>query len=166
MKKCLLITTIMVTLLVTLNACCMVVPGKIIYPETLIGTIEDVGAKAALLVTADGKVLVYNQNGDREGVSECIFPQPIHKPIDNEALTLRDKKALAKGDQKDFTQANEEDYSDEVEEDYSDDVCSGLRKGSAITNIQTISILKSNTKDCLIIGKDQEGNPIQVCWPR
>lgn len=141
MKKRLLISTAIVASLIALNACCTVVPGKVIYSDSLQGTIEDVHAKAALLVTDDGKILVYNEKGDRSNIRECKIPEPAKKPLS--------KRDMAKKDQM----------------DYPADVCKGLRKGSAITNIQTLSILKSNSQDCIAIGKDQEGNLIEVCWP-
>jgi hypothetical protein len=136
MKKCLMMTVIMVASLIGLNACCTVVPGRIVYSDSLEGTIEDVGAKAALLVTADGNILIYNEKGDRAGISNCKIPEPDQTPVD----------------QKD------------IEKAYPTDVCRGLTKGSAITNIQTISILKSNSKNCVYFGQDQNGDPIERCW--
>lgn len=148
MKKCLMITVIMVASLIGLNACCTVVPGKIIYSDSLEGTIEDVDAKAALLVTSDGNILIYNEKGDRTGIRSCKIPEPDQKPVD--------PKDIASSDQKDRPK--------EIEKAYPADVCRGLTKGSAITNIQTFSILKSNSKNCVYYGKDQNGDPIERCW--
>ena len=44
-------------------------------------------------------------------------------------------------------------------------VCKGLMKGSAVTGIETISVLRTNSQTCYIVAWDHNGNPIQVCWP-
>ena len=148
MKKCLLNAAMIVVSLITLNACCTILPGKVIYSDSLKSTIEDVNAKAALLVTADGKVLVYNEKGDQTYIRECKIPEPVEIPVDEKGLEAPDRS----------------DASQVVQVTYPDDVCTGLRTGSAITNIQTLTILKSNSKNCVIIGKTQSGKPKERCW--
>ncbi len=148
MKKCFMITVIMIASLIGLNACCTVVPGKIIYSDSLEGTIKDVDAKAALLVTADGNILIYNEKGDRTDIRRCKIPEPDQPPVDPKDIESPDQKNLPK----------------KIEKSYPAGVCRGLTKGSAITNIQTLSILKSNSKNCVYFGKDQNGDPIERCW--
>lgn len=48
------------------------------------------------------------------------------------------------------------------------DVCEGLDKGSAVTNIQMLSIMKTNSAPCVYVflGKDSNGTPqyAYICW--
>ena len=140
MKRHLLTLAVMIVALITLNACCTVVPGKIVYSDNLKGTIEDVGAKMALLVTEDGKVLIYNERGDRADIRRCKYPKPTTEPkTQTDAAKMKGK-------------------------DYPSDVCIGLREGSAVTSIESLTILKTNSRGCLILGYDHNGDPIQRCW--
>ncbi len=140
MKKCLLMTAIMVTSLITLNACCTVVPGRIIYSDGITAAIEDTAVKAAVLVTADGQLLFYDEKGNPIADKTCKIPKPTERP-ENEQLAARQAK-----------------------KDYPKDVCTGLTTESAITGIQTVSILKSNSQNCVILAYDHNGDPIQRCW--
>jgi len=140
MKRHLITLAVMIVALITLNACCTVVPGKIVYSDNLKGTIEDVGAKMALLVTDDGKVLIYNERGDRADIERCKYPAPSPEPTA----------------QKDAAKMKERDYPSNV--------CIGLRKGSAVTSIESLTILKTNSGGCLTLGYDHNGDAIQRCW--
>jgi hypothetical protein len=140
MKKRFLTMAVLIVSLITLNACCTVVPGKVVYSDSLKRTVEDVGAKATVLVTKDGNILIYNENGDRTDVSKCKYPAPSPKQMDQTDSAKMEKK------------------------DYPSDVCIGLRKGSAVTSIQSLSILKTNQENCLTFGYDHNGDAIQRCW--
>lgn len=149
MKKNLFMAAMTLVLLIGLNACCTYTPGKIVYSNKLQGTIEDVGAKAAILVTKDGKILVYDENGNgpgsNENISECRLPKPGE---DTARATIKTGKAAIA-----------------VQPTSKINVCRGMGKGSAVTSVRTISIVKSNSLDCVTIGVDARGNPIEVCWP-
>jgi hypothetical protein len=140
MKKQLLMMAVLVGSLITLNACCTLVPGKVVYSDNLKRTVDNVGAKAMLLVKEDGSVLIYNENGDRAGVSKCKYPKPSTESMDKKDAAQTKKK------------------------DYPSNVCKGLQAGSAVTSIQSLSILKTNSGNCLVIAYDHNGDPIQRCW--
>jgi len=66
-------------LLIGLNACSTILPGKVVYPSDLQKKIEEVGAKATILVTEEGQVLIYGADGKALDDKACRFPKPKDK---------------------------------------------------------------------------------------
>ncbi len=65
-------------LLVGLNACGTILPGKVNYSSKLQTTIEQMRVKATILVTEDGKVLIYDEKGEPPQ-KRCLYPKPEMK---------------------------------------------------------------------------------------
>ncbi len=136
MKKKMFTTGAILVSVFLLGACCTIVPGKVVYSKNLQDTIDNVDAKATILVKKDGSILVYNGEGNRDNVRKCRLPEPYKKTNKRQ----------------------------DTEADYTKDICVGMRKGSSVTSIQSITILKSNRRECITIGYDINGNPDEVCW--
>ena len=141
MKKNLQIVILMLTLLLSLNACSTIVPGKIVYSDEIEGTIEELKAKgihikANILVSDTGQLLFYDASGKR--LEPCVLPVPGAK-----GETAK-KEASA-------SQAGEK-------------VCQGMTTGSAVTEIQALPILKTNSGNCMTFGPDASGAHYQFCW--
>lgn len=43
-------------------------------------------------------------------------------------------------------------------------VCRGMTKDSAVTSIQALPVLKSNSLQCMTFGPDASGHLYQICW--
>jgi hypothetical protein len=43
-------------------------------------------------------------------------------------------------------------------------VCKGMEKGSAVTSIQDVSIIKTNSLHCVTLGPDGGGYFYEICW--
>ncbi len=143
----LMIATIIVSSTVLL-ACAMMVPGKVIYSEGLTDKIEskDLNIKTVILLNADGMPLFYNIQG--ASLQKCKLPKPHEQPMEMSKMQSDQR-------QKPVPKANPD--PDDIP------VCSGLTEGSAVTSIRSISILRTNSRICWILGPDASGTFFQYC---
>lgn len=141
MNKKLLISLIGLALVITLNACCTIVPGKVVYSEDLISNIEDMNVVASILVTEEGTLLFYDRRG--EALEACELPKPMQSHDQMQEMTHAKKSKESIGETP---------------------VCQGLEKGSAVISIKTLPILKTNSENCMTFGPDASGGHYQICW--
>lgn len=135
MKKNLSIFIVSMALVVALNACSTIVPGKIIYSEDIIKNIEDMNAVANILVTEEGTLLFYDSKG--EALEACKLPK--HKDSYGKKRKIKT-------------------HEDTLP------VCQGMETGSAVISIQTLPILQTNSTNCMTFGPDASGGHHQLCW--
>lgn len=148
MRKNLLMAALLMVLPFALNACCTVAPGKIVYSDELTGTIEDlekqgVDLKAAIFVSDKGKLFFYDRMGNK--LKKCVLPKSETQSAEKKALVSR-----------------RQDLEEEIE--IPPGVCEGMYKGSSITAIQILPIIKSNSDNCMTFGPDASGTHYQYCW--
>jgi hypothetical protein len=141
MKKHVMLVVSMLVLLVGLNGCCTLVPGKIVYSDDFTGTIDElkdrgVDVKVTILVSDTGQLLFYDTAGKR--LNQCVLPKP-----DTQSKT--DKKQAS---------------SDRT----STGVCRGLTKGSAVTMIQALPVIRTNSGTCMTFGPDASGRAYEYCF--
>lgn len=43
-------------------------------------------------------------------------------------------------------------------------ICKGMTKDSAVTSVQALPILKSNSQTCMTFGPDAHGHFYEICW--
>ncbi len=125
-----------------LISCSTIVPGKIVYSDKLEGTIEDlrdrgVDVKVAILVSDNGELLFYDTAGKH--LKKCVLPKPSDKSKADQTQAALKRKP-AKG------------------------VCKGLTTGSAVTRLQTLPVVKSNSGNCMTFGPNASGLTYEFCW--
>jgi len=142
MKKQVMWVVSVLVLLVGLNGCCSLVPGKIVYSDKMTGTVDNlkdrgVDIKVAILVSDNGKLLFYDTKTGKR-LEPCVLPKP-------ETQSKTGKKQAA---------------SDRTPKG----VCRGLTKGSAVTMIQALPIIRTNSSTCMTFGPDASGRAYQYCF--
>jgi hypothetical protein len=148
MKKTFLLTAIGMFLFIVVGACNK---GREALPPTT--NIPD-NVKVVIYVTDSGDITILDTKGEK--LEPCMLPKPD-----------ADKKTI--GESTDPKEINEKETAEKeiTEEETSDvdwKVCQGLEKGSAVTNIQMLTIMKTNKKHCITIGTNSDGTPLQYCW--
>ena len=104
--------------------------------------------KVLIYVTDTGDITILDSAGNE--LEACVLPTP-------DADKTTDKEPAQKATHQKET-AEKETAADECK------VCQGMDKGSAVTNIQMLTIMKTNSGHCITIGINSDGTPRQLCW--
>lgn len=165
MKKNMILAILMVALLAGLNACCCTVyPGKVVYSDKLEQRIDKMNIRAAILVDADGEIHLYDQNGTTENIRDCDLPEPDVKSSDTESMVKPKKAAMAQAHRESTQTERVEEQPQDDDNEVNTNVCRGMTKGSAVTSIRTMYIIKTNSDDCLGFGGNVAGVAKELCW--